>query len=46
MRMEVLVNNRKVDLQSAEDVLCLEEGGDMVIRDFHRYQSADDGQVL
>lgn len=30
--VEVLVDNRKVDLQSAEDVLCLEEGGDMVIR--------------
>lgn len=30
--VEVLVDNIKVDLQSAEDVLCLEEGGDMVIR--------------
>ena len=30
--VEVLVDNRKVDLRSAEDVLCLEEGGNMVIR--------------
>ena len=30
--VEVLVDNRKVDLQSAEDVLRLEEGGNMVIR--------------
>mgnify|MGYP000000900342 FL=1 len=30
--VEVLVDNRKVNLQSAEDVLCLEEGGNMVIR--------------
>lgn len=45
--VEVLVDNIKVDLQSAEEVLCLEEGGDMVIRgDFHSHQSADDGQVL
>ena len=28
--VEVLVDNRKVDLQSAEDVLCLEEGGQRV----------------
>ena len=30
--VEILVDNIKVDLQSAEEVLCLEEGGDMVIR--------------
>lgn len=30
--VEVLVDNIKVDLQSAEDVLRLEEGGNMVIR--------------